>query len=163
MRAIEAVGEKIGASYRHAAVRIKGEVSKAKAAIESAHIIVERMRDDTKATDFASIARRRGEREIHQRSGNTAPLMVQINSKLAEQERRKRIGAITLRRFRQIRPLDLCRRKADIAHNRAVYRITYDADPRGSRLMISPAMPPEPFVQRNPSAIEILDLRWDLR
>ena len=66
--------DQIRDSDNHAAPRIIGKQLEAKTAIERADSLIERMRQHSETADMLGELRRRGQREIRQRSSSPFPL-----------------------------------------------------------------------------------------
>lgn len=125
----EAALFQIGDAGDHASFRVEWEIFKVETAIEASHRLIERVCEDTEAADFVGESNRGPKREQEKRASTAMTLMPAIYSKLAEQNNRDGIGAIALRRFRQMCPLDLTGTQGNIGGNDTGRGIKNNASP----------------------------------
>ena len=132
----------------------KGRSSNSPAGMEAAHSIIDRVCDDTRASDIIGNVKRGSQREQKKRCRMALPLIFLIDGELAKQRDRYEFRAVALLRFWKKGSLDLCRAQGDVADNAPRGSIGDHVDARGAVDVIRPGTPPKPVIERLSTAIE---------
>jgi len=143
---LEAATFELSNACNHTSPRIGGEFFEAKIPIEAAHVLIERVRQNTKATDFLRKPHGGPDGEHQQRPCHVLPLISMVDSQLPQQE--DDIRSVTLGGFWQVSALDLSCAERHITRNQSLRLVAYDRDARNTGFMIVPSMAAEPIVER---------------
>lgn len=124
------IGFQVQHANEHSPAGIIREILETPSGVESSDLVVEPMREDTDAADVFGGANRGLEGKQEKRCRVPLLLVPPVDGKLTEERCRYGIGTVSLLRFRQSCPLDLCstqRHERDDPTRRSIRK---DVDPR---------------------------------